>query len=102
MSGSQPYCVLLYEIIIGRLKFRKPWTRWVPKMLTDDHKANRVRSASEFLDRYEEESCIDYIVTKHESLTTDQRAKDNQYSGGIFVPLLQNNSWQRCFGTSKK
>lgn len=44
---------VLYETITVRLKFRKPYTRWVPKMLTDDHKANRVRSPSVFLDRHE-------------------------------------------------
>lgn len=56
---------VLYETITNRLKFRKLYARWAPKMFTDEHKANQVCSANEFLDRYEEkgESFIDFIVT---------------------------------------
>lgn len=61
--------IVLYETITDRLKFRKPCVRSVPKMLTDQHKANRVHSASTFLDRYaeEEENRIDSIVTGDET-----------------------------------
>lgn len=44
-----------YETITDRLKFRKLCTCWTSKMLTDNHKANRVRLTSVFLDRYEKE-----------------------------------------------
>jgi hypothetical protein len=32
---------LLHEILSGKLRFRKLCSRWVPKMLTDEHKMNQ-------------------------------------------------------------
>ena len=46
---------LLHEIVSGELEFRKLCARWVPKMLTEEHKLKRQASALGFLTRYSEE-----------------------------------------------
>ena len=38
-----------------KLGYRKLWARWVPKMLTDDHKMKRMGSALKFLTCYTQE-----------------------------------------------
>ncbi|GBO44499.1 hypothetical protein AVEN_114904-1 [Araneus ventricosus] len=40
---------VLHEIVINRLKYSKLCSRWVPKMLTDDHKTKLLGSALTFL-----------------------------------------------------
>jgi oligoribonuclease (3'-5' exoribonuclease) len=40
---------VLYEIVTDRLNFRKLCSRWVPKMLSEEHKKNRAASALTFL-----------------------------------------------------
>ncbi|KDR23779.1 hypothetical protein L798_11353 [Zootermopsis nevadensis] len=45
----------LYEIVTERLHYRKLCSRWVPKMLTEEHKKRRSASALTFLTRYHEE-----------------------------------------------
>jgi len=42
--------------IIGVLGFRKVCARWVPRMLSDEMKAERVRISRELLERFEKES----------------------------------------------
>jgi hypothetical protein len=46
---------LLHEIVSEKLRFRKLCSRWVPKMLTDEHKMKRQASALTFLTRYIEQ-----------------------------------------------
>ena len=41
--------------IIGVLAFRKVCARWVPRMLSDEMKAERVRFSRELLERFEKE-----------------------------------------------
>jgi hypothetical protein len=43
---------LLHEILSEKLRFRRFCSRWVPKMLTDEHKMKRQASALTFLTRY--------------------------------------------------
>jgi len=43
------------EHIIGVLGFRKVCARWAPRMLSDEMKAERVRSSRELLERFEKE-----------------------------------------------
>ena len=41
---------LLHEIVSDKLKFRKLCARWVPKMLTEEHRLKRQASALDFSD----------------------------------------------------
>ena len=50
ISRSRPH-----EIVSDKLEFRKLCARWVPKMLTEEHKLKRQASALDFLTRYSEE-----------------------------------------------
>lgn len=54
---------VVHEILSDRLGYRKLCARWVPKMLTEEHKINR--AAREFLERFETESetFLDSIMT---------------------------------------
>jgi uncharacterized phage-like protein YoqJ len=45
---------VLHEVITKRLGYQKLWACWVAKMLTDDHKKNRVAAAQAFLAHYED------------------------------------------------
>jgi hypothetical protein len=55
---------LLYEIITVRLDYHKFCTRWVPKMLTDAHKSQRVALALTFLqwDHKAGDEFLSYII----------------------------------------
>ena len=55
----------LYKIVTDRLLYRKLCSRWVPKMLTEEHKTERASSALCFLTRYSEQGdeFLDHIVT---------------------------------------
>jgi histone-lysine N-methyltransferase SETMAR len=57
------------EAVTEKLEYRKLCARWVPKMLTDDHKTKRMGSALKFLTRYAQEGdeCLDSIVTGDET-----------------------------------
>ena len=52
-----------------KLGYRKLCARWVPKMLTDDHKTKRMGSALKFLTRYAQEGYefLDSTVTGDET-----------------------------------
>jgi histone-lysine N-methyltransferase SETMAR len=60
---------VLYEIVAVQLNFRKLCSRWVPKMLSDEHKEKRLASALTFLTRYNEEGdeSLSRIVTGDET-----------------------------------
>jgi histone-lysine N-methyltransferase SETMAR len=45
----------IHEAVTDKLGYRKLCARWVPKMLTDDHKTKRMGSALKFLTRYAQE-----------------------------------------------
>jgi len=46
----------IHETVTEKLGYRKLCARWVPKMLTDDHKTKRMGSALKFLARYAQET----------------------------------------------
>lgn len=60
---------LLYETITETLGFRKLCARWVPKQLTEEHKAKRIASSQAILERFEleGEAFLDSIVTGDET-----------------------------------
>jgi hypothetical protein len=46
---------VLHEIVTKRLGSQKLCMHWVLKILTDDHKINRVDAAQAFLERYKDQ-----------------------------------------------
>ena len=58
----------IHETVTEKLGYRKLCARWVPKMLTDDHKTKGVGSALKFLTHYAQEAdeFLDSIVTGDE------------------------------------
>lgn len=60
---------VLYEIVSERLNYRKLCSRWVPKMLSDEHKTKRLGSALSFIERYSNEGddFLSHIVTGDET-----------------------------------
>jgi histone-lysine N-methyltransferase SETMAR len=55
----------IHEAMTEKLGHRKLYARWVPKILTDDHKTKRMGNALKFLTRYTQEGdeFLDSIVT---------------------------------------
>ena len=60
---------VVQEIVHDRLGFRKVSARWVPKMLTDDHKARRRSVSEQLLNRYrdDEQSLLEDVITGDET-----------------------------------
>jgi histone-lysine N-methyltransferase SETMAR len=60
---------VLYDIVSSHLGYRKVCARWVPKMLTEEHKKQRVACAVTFLMRYHQErdDMLSHIVTGDET-----------------------------------
>ena len=58
-----------HEAVAEKLGYRKLCARWVPKILTDDHRTKRMGSALKFLTRYAQEGdeFLDSIVTGDET-----------------------------------
>jgi len=59
----------LLHRIISVLGYQKCSARWVPKMLTEDHKRQRIESFHEIFELYVEEGAVflDSIVTEDET-----------------------------------
>lgn len=59
----------IHSILVNTLQYRKLSARWVPKMLTPEHKMKRVQCAQDFLASFEEEGkeFLDSIVTGDET-----------------------------------
>lgn len=60
---------VLYEVVTERLGYKKYCARWVPKILSEHHKNQRMASALDFLTRYDEEGepLLNRIVTGDET-----------------------------------
>jgi cell fate (sporulation/competence/biofilm development) regulator YlbF (YheA/YmcA/DUF963 family) len=61
--------ITIHEAVTEKLGYRKLCPRWVPKMLTDDHKTKRMDSALKFLTRYAQDGdeFLESIVTGDET-----------------------------------
>jgi hypothetical protein len=59
---------VFHEIVTNRLDFRKLCSRWVPKMLSDEHRKKRAASSLTFLMLYSEQGdgLLSQIVTGDE------------------------------------
>jgi histone-lysine N-methyltransferase SETMAR len=60
---------ILYEIVSDRLNYRKLCSRWVPKMLSEEHTTQRPGSALTFLTCYskQDDEFLSHIVTGDET-----------------------------------
>jgi len=67
------------EIVAGGLGYRELCARWVPKILTTEHKQNRVLAVREFLKRYQNvgEEFLYSIVTGMDYSLTPPGPKDS-------------------------
>ncbi|GFR05332.1 uncharacterized protein TNCT_255141 [Trichonephila clavata] len=74
----------LYELVTVKLGYRKLCARWVPKMLTEEHKKKRMGSALDFLARYAEagEKILHNIVTDDETWVYHHTPESKQQSNG--------------------
>lgn len=59
----------IHSILINNLQYRKVSARWVPKMLTEEHKRKRIECAQQFVASFEDkgEEFLDSIVTGDET-----------------------------------
>ncbi|GFW77200.1 histone-lysine N-methyltransferase SETMAR [Trichonephila clavipes] len=59
----------LHKVVSEKLKFRKLCARWVPRLLTEEHKLKIMAWALDFLDRYHKEGdqFLERIVTGDET-----------------------------------
>jgi hypothetical protein len=70
----------IHEAVIEKLGYRKSCARWVPKMLTDDHKMKWMDSTLKFLTRYTQEGdeFLDSIVTVDETWVLNYTPESKQ------------------------
>ena len=96
---SKIFRSLLHKIVTEHILFRKLSARWVPKQLTPEHKAKRMESALELLQRYYDDGeFLDRITTvmKRGSHKLPQKPSSNQ-SIGVWVDLpTRRNSSRLC------
>jgi len=78
---------VVYVIVTEHLQYRKICARWVPRMLTDAHKAARMGAALMFSERYErDDAFLDQIVTgdetwiSHNTSTSKRRSMEWHYA----------------------
>lgn len=69
LSFPQVSMTVLFEIVTQQLGYHKFCARWVPKVLTDHHKEQRMGAALTFLEAYHSygDSLLDRIVTGDET-----------------------------------
>ncbi|GFW50358.1 uncharacterized protein TNCV_2886641 [Trichonephila clavipes] len=72
----------LYEAVTVKLGYQKLCARWVPKMLTEEHKKKRMGFALDFLTRYAEvgDEFLDHIVTGDETWVYHHTPESKQQS----------------------
>jgi transposase len=73
---------LVHEIVKEKLDYHKLCARWVPKMLTEKHKKNRMGAALTFLTRYSEkgDEFLDSVVTRDEMWVFHHTPESKQQS----------------------
>jgi [histone H3]-lysine36 N-dimethyltransferase SETMAR len=73
---------VIYDIVTRNLGYKKLCSRWVPKMLTDEHKQKRLASAQKFLQRYRNEGdeFLGHIVTGDETWISYTNVESKQQS----------------------
>jgi histone-lysine N-methyltransferase SETMAR len=72
----------IHEAVTEKSEYRKLCARWVPKMLTDDHKTKRMGSTLKFLTHYAQEAdeFLDSTVTGDETWVFHHTSESKQQS----------------------
>jgi len=84
----------IHEAVTEKLGYRKLCSRWVDKILTDDHKTNQMGSALKFLMRYaqEGEQILDSIVTGDETWVFHHTPESTQSPFPLRNRMIENTS----------
>ncbi|GFS77563.1 putative transposase [Trichonephila clavipes] len=88
----------LYEVVTVKLGYRKLCARWVPKMLTKEHKKKRMGFTLDFLTRYAEagDEFLDHIKTGDERwvyhYTPEFKQQSLQCNGAIRIHQKPRNA----------
>jgi hypothetical protein len=103
---------LLHEIVMEHLQYHKLCTRWVPKMLTDDHKTRCMGVALNVLVQYHNEGdkFLNHVVTGDETwishVTPENKQQSMQWwhsaspkARNLSRHFLPGRSCVPCFGT---
>lgn len=72
----------LHKIVSENLQFHKLCARWVPRLLTEEHKMKRMACALDFLDRYHKEGdqFLENIVTGDETWVSHMTPESKRQS----------------------
>ena len=72
----------LHKIVSENLQFRKLCSRWVPRLLTEEHQMKRMACALDFLDRYHKEGdqLLENIVTGDETWVSHMTPESKRQS----------------------
>jgi len=78
------------SILHEQLGMIKLLARWVPRLLTVDHKRNRVMISKQCLEMFQRNEfqmnfCVDSLLWKHGSITSHSRRRNSQ-NNGLHVP----------------
>ena len=95
---------LLYDIVSSHLGYRKVCARWVHKMLTEEHKKQRVVCALTFLMRYlkEGDGMLSHIVTGDETWVSHITSESKQHSlHWKYTGSPKRKKFKRTFSTRK-
>ena len=89
-----PFGLLLNDIASSHLGYRKVCARWVPKMLTEEHKKQCVACALTFLMRYHKEGdgMLSHIVTGDETWVSHMTPASKQQ----FLHSKHTGSQMQC------
>ena len=84
------------ETMVATLEYRKVCTRWVPQMLTQEHKEHRVQVFPDLLNQYEVEgdSFLECIITGDETWCHHYKPESKQQS---MEWQHVNSSWKKKF-----
>ena len=91
---------LLHEIVTEKLGYHKFCARWVPKLLSEDHKKQRMAASLTFLEAYEKDGdpILDRVATGDETwVKHDLSHQKSLWSGDTQVlPKDQGNVCKLC------
>ncbi|GFT94441.1 histone-lysine N-methyltransferase SETMAR [Trichonephila clavipes] len=88
----------LHKVVSEKLKFRKLCARWVPRLLTEEHKLKRMACALDFLDRYykEGDQFLERIVTGDETwvshITPESKRQSMEWASHKFTSQSQGQA----------
>ena len=89
------------ETMVATLEYREVCARWVPRMLTQEHKEHRMQICHDLLNQYEAEadSFLDRIITGYETWCHHYEPESKRHLHGvatcgiIFGAILVGSEW---------